>query len=227
MSRTRKGSRKGSCAYCGREAELTDDHIPPKSLFPKSLWGRLLKIPSCNECNGGASKDDEYLRTMVGLSAKGERDEILQPLSDATVRALARPEAERFAKSILRTVRGTFVPTPSGIIVPAFFGTVDLDRLDLVTARIIKGIFYTERGLRLSSDYRVVTYSMEGLKCVPKSVGQQLKAIIDALIVREPKLIGGTQFLHWSDYNPDDYNQSMWLLIVHRHHFFIGWTVPT
>ena len=46
-----------------------------------------IKIPSCIKCNGGASKDDEYLRTMIGLSVKGERDEILKPLSDATARA--------------------------------------------------------------------------------------------------------------------------------------------
>jgi hypothetical protein len=62
---------------------------------------------------------------MIGLSAKGERDEILKPLSDATARALARPEAARFLNSILKTVRGTFVPTASGILVPAFLGTVD------------------------------------------------------------------------------------------------------
>jgi hypothetical protein len=162
---------------------------------------------------------------MIGLSAKGERDEILKPLSDATTRAFARPEGERFAKSILKTVRRTFVPTPSGVLIPAFFGTVNLDRLDLVTARIIKGIFYTERGRRLPSDYKVVAYSTEGLKRVPTSVGQQLKTIIEVLIAREPKRVGGPQFLYWSDYDPDDHNQSTWLLVIHRHHFFIGWTV--
>lgn len=101
--------------YCGREALLTEDHIPPKALYPSVLWSQLLKIPSCLECNGGASKDDEYLRTIIGLSAKGERDEILKPVSDAAVRSLVRPEATGFRASILNGITEMFVSGPEGI----------------------------------------------------------------------------------------------------------------
>jgi len=223
-SRRRK-SKPSVCVYCGQEAVLTEDHIPPKTLYPKSLWPHLLKIPSCIKCNGGASKDDEYLRTMIGLSVKGERDEIFKPLSDATERALARPEAAGFRRSILKDVRETYAFGPEGILVPALVGNVDLERFDRVTARIIKGIFFHERGSRLPSDYRVVNYSTEGLRRLPMSVGQQLKAIIETLLTRELKQIGGPQFLYWSDYDLRDTCQSTWLLVIHRHHFFIGWTV--
>jgi hypothetical protein len=201
------------------------DHIPPKTLFPQSLWGKLLKVPSCVPCNGGSSKDDEYLRTMIGLSAKGERDEILQPISDAAARALARPQAARFRRSILETVRETFAPGPASILVPVLVGNVDLGRFDRVAARIIKGVFWAERGSRLPSDYDVIVYSTEGLRQLPQSVGLQLKSIVDTLLAREPRHVGGPQFLYWSDYNPLDPNQSTWLLVVHRQHFFIGWTV--
>jgi hypothetical protein len=225
MARRRKKSSLGICVYCGSEVLLTEDHIPPKGLYPESVWSSLLKIPSCVKCNGGASKDDEYLRTVIGLSAKGERDEILKPVSDATVRALARPEAAGFRRSIVKGIRETFISSPAGILVPALVGNVDLSRLDRVAARIIKGLFFTERGMRLPSDYSVVNYSSEGLRQVPMAVGRQLQTLIEALLAREPKHIGGPQFLYWSDYNPDDPNQSTWLLVIHRHHFFIGWTV--
>ena len=227
LSRPRKKSKKGRCVYCGDEAVLTADHIPPKSLFPKSVWPNLLKIPSCGTCNGGASKDDEYLRTMIGLSAKGDCDDILKPIADATARALARPQAARFRNTILENVHETFVPNSSGILVPALIGTVDLGRFDRVTARIIKGIFYAQRGKPLPSEYHVVSYSTEGLRKLPMSVGQQLRAIIVALLEREPKYIGGPQFVYWSDYNTEDQNQSTWLLVIHRYHFFIGWTVKS
>lgn len=213
------------CVYCGEEVLLTEDHIPPKTLYPKSLWPHLLRIPSCIKCNGGASKDDEYLRTIIGLSAKGERDEILKPISDAAARALARPNAAGFRHSILKDVREIYVPGPEGILVPALVGNADLGRFDRVTARIIKGIFFHERGGRLPSDYHVVNYSTEGLRRLPTDVGHQLKAIVETLLLRAPKQIGGPQFLYWSDYDPNDSNQSTWLLAIHRHHFFIGWTV--
>lgn len=211
--------------YCGREAILTEDHIPPKALYSSVLWSQLLKIPSCLECNGGASKDDEYLRTIIGLSAKGERDEILKPVSDAAVRSLVRPEATGFRASILNGITETFVSGPEGIFRPALVGNVDLERFDRVVARIIKGVFFFERGFPLPAYYRVVNYSTAGLKKVPLKVGLQLKALIEGVIVGEPKHIGGPQFVYWSHYNPDDLNQSTWILVLHRHHFFIGWTV--
>ena len=34
-------SKPSVCAYCGQEAVLTVDHIPPKALYPKSLWPLL------------------------------------------------------------------------------------------------------------------------------------------------------------------------------------------
>lgn len=107
---------------------------------------------------------------MIGLSAKGERDEILRPVSDAAARALARPEAAGFRQSIVRDIKETFIPGPAGIFVPALVGNVDLPRFDRVISRIIKGIFYTERGVRLSLTYSVVSYSMAGLTRVPTAV---------------------------------------------------------
>lgn len=215
----------GHCVYCGCEGVVTDDHIPPKSLYPKAAHSRLLKIPSCPTCNNGASKDDEYLRTMIALSAKGERTASLDTLSAATVRSLARPEATHFLESIMRGVTETFIPSPAGVLVPAVLGNVDLTRFDRVMARVIKGIFFAERGTRLSSDYKVVSYSTAGLTRIPVAVGRHLQAYIEPLLARDPKVIGGPEFLYWSDYSATDVNQSWWILVIHQHHSFIGWTV--
>jgi hypothetical protein len=122
-------------------------------------------------------------------------------------------------------VQETFVPGAAGVMVLAFAGTLDLDRFDRVIARIIKGIFFAERGERLPSHYAVVCYSTAGLTQVPAAEGRQMQAFIESLMVPEPKYIGGPQCLFWSDYNPSDTNESRWLLVIHRHHFFIGWTV--
>ena len=224
MSKGKK-RRPGVCVYCGEDALLTDDHIPPKTLYPPELRSKLLLVSSCARCNNGASKDDEYLRTMIALSAKGQGDENLKTVSDATVRALIRPQAAGFQKSIVSGIQETFVPGPAGTFKPALVGNVDLERFDRVVARIIRGIFSFERGVRLASEYAVVNYSLEGLRRVPIEVGRQLQVMIEPIIAREPKHIGGPQFIYWSDYNPEDPNVSMWIMVIHRHHFFIGWTV--
>jgi hypothetical protein len=92
------------------------------------MWSGLHKIPSCFECNNGASKDDEYLRTMIGLSAKGERDSVLGPISEAAVRSLVRPEAAGFRASILKDIKEVFTPGPGGVLVPALVGIADVPR---------------------------------------------------------------------------------------------------
>jgi 5-methylcytosine-specific restriction endonuclease McrA len=58
-----KGS--GTCVYCGKVGPTTDDHIPPKCLFPPPIRHTLPKVPSCWTCNGGSSKDDEYFRLRI------------------------------------------------------------------------------------------------------------------------------------------------------------------
>ena len=225
LAKHRKKQKLGLCVYCGRQGVVTENHIPPKALFQKAAHASLLRIPSCVTCNTGASKDDEYLRTMIALSAKGERNASFDTLVEKTVRSLVRPEAAHFRESIMRGLSETFIPSPAGVLVPAVLGDVDLSRFDKVIARIIKGIFFDERGRRLHSDYEVVSYSTAGLTRVSVAVGQRLQSYIGPLLARDPKQIGGPEFLYWSDYNPSDIDQSWWILLIHRHHSFIGWTV--
>ena len=60
-----KKRKKGICAFCGIEGEITDDHVPPKNLFEGFPDNELIKVPACKKCNGGSSKDDEYFRAFL------------------------------------------------------------------------------------------------------------------------------------------------------------------
>jgi hypothetical protein len=51
-----------ACAYCGSTSELTDDHIPPKNLFPKPRPENIITVKACKICVKDTSKDDEYFR---------------------------------------------------------------------------------------------------------------------------------------------------------------------
>ncbi len=220
----KRKTRIGICTYCGVEGPITRDHVPPKGIFGNPLPAGLLTVPSCAACNGGASKGDEYLRMIVALHAGSGDGSGLAKVRESTIRALQRPEAAGLRKSLLDNVKETFTLGPGGMLVPTVIGTVDNTRLDAVIARIIKALFFVQRQIRLPPEYVVVNYSIAGLRQLPKSVGTDLAARLDVLMAPEPSIIGDSRFLFWSDYQSDDMNQSMWLIVIHKVHSFIGWT---
>jgi hypothetical protein len=162
---------------------------------------------------------------MIALSAKGGETESLAELRLATIRSFQRPEAARFVQMILHDVTETLVPNTAGLLVPASVGNVDLRRFDRVITRIIKGLFFKERGLPLPTNYRVTSYSTVGLTKLPAAAGRKLQSLIEKLLISDPKHIGNTDFLYWGDFVWDDPNASAWLILIHRQHSFIGWTV--
>jgi hypothetical protein len=44
----------------------TRDHLPPQGLFAKGMPNKPW-VPSCLDCNRGASKDDEYMQRLAML----------------------------------------------------------------------------------------------------------------------------------------------------------------
>jgi len=87
----------GRCAYCSETADLTRDHIPPKSLFRKPLPDDLITVPCCLTCNNGRSKDDEYFRLALSLRYDVDRShakdaaELRIPMKSATHSDGSRP----------------------------------------------------------------------------------------------------------------------------------------
>ena len=53
------------CVYCGKDASETRDHVPPKCLLSKPYPDNLLTVPSCEACNAGSGKDEEYFRLII------------------------------------------------------------------------------------------------------------------------------------------------------------------
>ena len=61
-----------SCYRCGKPA-TTNEHVPPKSFFPRGGNLQLKTVPSCQEHNNGKSGDDQYLLTHITMhAAKGD-----------------------------------------------------------------------------------------------------------------------------------------------------------
>ena len=62
------------CYYCGKVAS-SDEHVPPKTIFPKSKDSadnrdyrkNLITVRSCEEHNSAKSRDDEYLLYILAM----------------------------------------------------------------------------------------------------------------------------------------------------------------
>lgn len=57
------------CVYCGKYEGVTDDHVPPRSLFPKPRPDNLVTVPACHDCNQGFCDDDEIFALFACLEA--------------------------------------------------------------------------------------------------------------------------------------------------------------
>ncbi|MXY32976.1 MAG: HNH endonuclease [Boseongicola sp. SB0664_bin_43] len=132
------------CVYCGSTEQTTDDHVPPKSLFPKPRPSNLITVPCCRKCNHSASKDDEYFRSMLAMrNDAGEHSEA-QKVLPAVFRSLRRTEGSGFTKKLLQNVTPVDVRTPAGLYVGRAGGyKVENESLERVVARIDRGFIGT------------------------------------------------------------------------------------
>ena len=156
---TRKGKRKDEkpCIYCGSYQDLTDDHIPPKALFPEPRPSNMLTVPSCRSCNESYSKDDEYIRTVLVSCAPVYSDPNVQAVNEKLLRSMVRPEAAAMASAIRKSLYVVDVKSPGGIYLgrsPAM-KVSSAKRINRVTARIARGLFHVIHNYPVPSGYEI------------------------------------------------------------------------
>ena len=143
--------------YCGATAELTDDHIPPRNLFPPPRPSTLITVRSCPRHNLDSSLDDEYFRVMLTLRADVSRNPAVQQVRSAVLRSLDRPTKHRFRDAFHGSFKRVLLYGPDGRpVVDQQTYSVSLDRLCWVVSRTNAGLFSREIGRRLPTDQYLV-----------------------------------------------------------------------
>jgi hypothetical protein len=223
-----KPSRKGECVYCGEIKQLSDDHIPPKNLFAKPRPNNLIAVPSCISCNGDASDDDEYFRLILTLREDTFPHPDVQQILPIVFRSLTKPNKKGFSKSLFQSIKVLNLMTSSGLFIgrhPTY--GVDLDRLDRVVQRIVKGLFYHEQKSRLPDHYDAFACSASGLSNLARDLKAHIVAsIVDPILVQTPKTIGNNVFTYRFIFAPEDPNVSAWHLIFYEKVVFLCFTAP-
>ena len=218
----------GECVYCGRYLPLTNDHIPPQALWGKPRPSDLVVVPSCKRCNGGASKDDEYFKTMIVLKDRAGSHPEAVAIRDSVFRGLAKPKKKKFTQRILRSIREVGLRTPAGLYIgKEQVYDVDTIRLDRVIERVTRGLYWHHHGhVRLPDDFEVVVWSEDGLRDItPEDALQLRKTLIDPVINNPARLIGRNVLRYWYA-SGDREHVTGWLFEFYSDVRFVAFTVP-
>jgi hypothetical protein len=122
---------------------VTHDHVPPKSFFPQPRPSNLITVPSCNDCNGGAAKDEDYffatfMFSDAGITSPGkalwkQRLHSMFSKSDGVHRTITT----RLTYQRITRARRVYLGRR---ITPQF----DERRLERVIRKIARGLYYFE-----------------------------------------------------------------------------------
>lgn len=117
--------RNKSCYYCG-EAATGVEHVPPLCFFPEGQREDLFTVPSFEIHNHKKSKDDEYVKTALTISANLMLKRNLSSIIHKSFRALNRNIA--FRETVLKKPEPAFVVLDDGRLYESFSHEIDLPR---------------------------------------------------------------------------------------------------
>jgi hypothetical protein len=147
----------GWCIHCCTREATTRDHVPPRALL-KSTTGQRVTVPSCDKCNRGSSRDDEYFRLTLSADIGAHSHPAADDAWETSFRGLQRPRATNFKRAFYETTRYMNVVDDQG----AHLGRVltyqaSASRQGRVAARIIRGLYYHHTG-RVLPNHHVVAW---------------------------------------------------------------------
>ena len=205
--------KKKLCVYCRSPKDLTRDHIPPRSFFPKPRPADLITVPCCVECHRGFTKDDEYLRNLLIFVDGNERHPAVEMLRDKGIRSLNYPNARGYTKSFFDHVNPGWVKYGNGMIAPGATITLDDDRIEDFLWRITVGLFWIENDKYLPDDYDVEVIGSYDPRYMNWTVQESVRRLLSE---DAPVDIGDGVFQYWWSWaeqaSPGETHRSDWLL---------------
>jgi hypothetical protein len=196
----------------------TVDHVPPRCLFFDPKPSNLITVPCCQVCNVIFGKDDELLKTVFGLGIDPQSSSDHKAIAQSVVRGLVRKEAPAFRAAALRNPQAVMAQTTSGVYLPTWKIDVDADRLKNFGIRVVRGLYYTERGQRLPDEAICVA----AIQDLPHDPERPLDlSLLNDLLALPPKVIHDDVFAYRFFIDPDEPTRSVWMLAFYQR-YFIG-----
>jgi hypothetical protein len=100
-----KSKKLGVCVYCGNQGVVTNDHVPPKCLFPPEKRVNLITVAACEPCNAEFKLDDEYFRLALSIRPDLPNETTAEYLFEKTKSSLRKREATGLRASVVASVK--------------------------------------------------------------------------------------------------------------------------
>jgi hypothetical protein len=201
------------CYLCQQAPATTDDHVPPKGLFATTRGADAYHLPACDTCNGMLNEDENYLRNV--LASSGTNDEAGKALQ-TTLRSFQGSSPlypfNNRSQFFKNTSRRDFY-SPAGIWtgrLPTF--DVDVDRINPMIVKIVRGLHYHDHKLTLSADLSFDVFSFFPMRTAPLTAWlEEMRGMRPSATGTFPNVLS---YVSWSVKEYPD--SSMWVLLCHR-----------
>jgi hypothetical protein len=133
------------CYLCGaRLVKPEEDHLPPKCIFPRKYWSRLISVPICGACHDKRDKDDEYFRDYISIwCGKNVPTEVHEK------RQRSWNKHPTHEIGTMRNLSRVWIEQPSDLIVPGYALKGEMKRIIPVLECIAKGHYFSYKGVRI------------------------------------------------------------------------------
>lgn len=221
------GKEETYCIYCNDNKATTSDHVPPKSIFATPKPSNLITVPSCQDCNHKFHLDDQYFLN-IALSHRTGSNKPADKIRQKVIRGIKRSKAKKYSRNFKKSIKELDIKTDSGIYIgtrPAIF--IEVNRINNVLKRCVKGIFYKETGLILSTDYQVKIISDEKLFSQSISSTKKFKESIITNLKQTKAVEIGKEFNYRFSPCSDSEFLSAWSLSFYESLVFFALILPT
>lgn len=162
---------KSFCYWCGKQ-KTSDDHLPPKSFYPKGDRGdNFITIPSCNEHNQEMHKLDDRFRFYLQAGSVDASEKAKEMFSQKTMRIFERNESKGFANNLLENMKLAVI---DGKQYPVFEFPSDF-QIDFFE-KIIRGLYYHHINAVVPENF-IVTHLSFQLKTQGVNYAEQRQSI--------------------------------------------------
>ena len=219
-----KKARKGICAFCGLSTIVTDDHVPPRNIFPPPQPNNveLITVPGCEKCNQGSAADDEQFKVYITLKS-GMNEAAPLKLHQSTKRTVR--SNQKIRKQIFRNSTPLYLPSgDSSNFERQIIYKFDPSPIRRVARKIIKGLYFKHCGECIEGKAEISLYLSEDIK-------QHQIITIEALArdtgrLGEHHIVGKNREFRYAFAETEVKYGTSWVLVFNDLCAMVGLTIP-
>ena len=215
----KKKNKIGICSICGKEQELTREHIPPKGIFLKPRPKNTITVFSCEKCNNNTKLDDEYFRFWVTAGAHPNSKLVAvwenkvvgssfkrSPALLRKIQADHKKLLDHHAKTPLKTYDNDVVPDE--LLYRCYM--VEAERINRVARKIVRGLYFHHFSKPLPHDVELTV-----------SVDPIHTHILVNIIKARKGMVGGRdgEFIYWFKFDDVEPYFSRWVLFFYLQNY--------